>query len=434
MYNVTISGIDWFLAFVFILFSLLIVKLFYKGEKENKLVFIKGLMAKYFFSILFCLIIVYVYSGVGDSISFFAESIEAKKLVSSGQLGFFQYLNFGEEDFADYDWPNHGSPSGAIVEKISFLLSYIGNDSFLIVSLWFAFIFYFGVFKFYVTVSKIFPSNQKLLQFGILFFPSVCFYSSGIFKDTIGYAALGWVIYALYNLALHKQKKIYILFIFTFWLYTLYEVRAYIFYAVLLALVYLLYVKLLNSPNIHKYKWVFNLVFVLSFGTLFYQFYNVIEAEVASSFIKEILSNKNLYESIGGGSNFTLISGETITLADLIKVFPLAIFTTLFRPFIWESNSALMLFSSLENTIVLVLFLIALSKYGLKNYIYNIRTSPLDAFLLMYILAFSGLVSIYTPNFGSLIRYRISAMPMLIIIIISLQTNLRPNHSLPKND
>jgi hypothetical protein len=427
MYNVGISALDWLLAILFIVLSLTLSKLFFKGSQEDSSIFIKGLLVKYFFSMLFCVVIVYVYGGVGDSISFFAESLEARELVSNGQLEFLRYLKFNEDDFAEYGWPNHGSPSGAVVEKLSFLLSYIGNKSFLLVSLWFALIFYSGVWKFYTVAAKIYPNRKKIIQFGILFFPSVCFYSSGIFKDTIGYSALGWAIYLLYNLLIYNGKSAWKYIAFGFWLYILYVVRAYIFYSLTLALLYMLFIKTVNYPKFKRYKLLWVVGFLVIIVSIFFQFYAVIEEELASTFIKEILSNKNLYESIGGGSNFTLISGESITLFDLIRVFPLAIFTTLFRPFLWESASALMLFSSLENTIVLVLFVFALFKSGFKNFIYNLRTSPLDAFLLMYVIVFSGLVSIYTPNFGSLIRYRISAMPMLVLIIISIQTDFRAN-------
>lgn len=421
MYNISISGYDFLLAFFFITTSVFILKIFYRRDQNNSKIFFRGLYFKYFFSILFCLIIVFVYGGVGDSISFFAESILARKEVASGQLGFLQYLNFSSQDFRDYGWFNHGAPSGAFLEKISFLLSYPGCQSFLLTSLIFAFVAFFGVWKLYTTVVKIFPEKSRILQFGILFFPSVCFYSSGIFKDTVSFSALGWFVFALYELSNGYSKNVKNWAIFSISLYVIYIARSYVFYSIVLSLVFMIYQRILNARKLAKFRIALNLSFLTIVGILFFNFYSFIEEELLSDFINEIVSNKALYDSLGGGSNYDLISADSFTLSDLIKTLPAAIFTTLFRPFLWESNSALMIISSLENTILFIYFIKTIFKNGIGNLRYNMKKNILLPFFFMYIIAFSGLVSIYTSNFGTLIRYRISVMPLLIIIIVSVQ-------------
>lgn len=433
MYNISIYWYDFVLAFIFAITSVLLLKIFYKPDKNLSKVFFRALYYKYFFSLLFCLIIVFLYGAVGDSISFFAESIEARNEVETGQLGFLEYLNFKSEDFRDHGWYNHGAPSGAFLEKISFLLSYPGLKSFLLTSLLFAFVSFFGVWKLYVTTLKIFPYNSKILQLGILFFPSVCFYSSGIFKDTISFSALGWFVYALYELSNGSFKKLKYWIIFSISLYMIYVVRSYVFYSIVLSLVFMLYVRMLNTRKLVKFKHFLNFTFLLTVAILFFVFYSFIEQELLGDFISEILSNKVLYDSVGGGSNYDIISGESFTLSDLIKTIPIAIFTTLFRPFLWESNSPLMMVSSLENTMLLIYFIYTVFKYGLKNFKYNMKHDVLTPFVLVYVIAFSGLVSIYTSNFGTLTRYRISAMPLLIIIIVSIQlkTVIQPSKTKP---
>lgn len=434
MYDISIYWYDFVLAFIFAITSVMLLKMFYKPDETVSKVFFRALYFKYFFSILFCLIIVFVYGGVGDSISFFAESLLARDEVASGQLGFFEYLKFTESDFMDRQWYNHGAPSGAFLEKISFILSYPGCKSFLLTSLLFAFVAFFGVWKLYITTVKIFPDKAKILGLGILFFPSVCFYSSGIFKDTVSFSALGWFVFALYELSTKSSKNVKNWIICSLSLYIIYIVRSYVFYSIVLSLVFMIYERMLNSRKLVKMKLFLNFSFIVLVISLFYSFYSFIEQELLADFISEIASNKVLYDSVGGGSNYNIISGESFALSDLIKTLPISIFTTLFRPFLWESNSALMIISSLENTILFIYFISTLFKKGIVNFRYNMKNDILLPFFLMYVIAFSGLVSIYTSNFGTLIRYRISAMPLLIFIIVSIQLKKNETLKINKNE
>lgn len=423
MFNITIGPLDFilllaFIALVWIAHAMPSKNSINEEERALKVLFRKALLYKIFFSFLFCVIIVYLYGGVGDSISFFAESQEARHEVASGNLGFLEYLQFGEEDFMAQGWYQHGAPSGAFLEKISFLLSYPGCGSYLLTSALFAYFSFFGVWKLYTTFIKFFPDNKRLLQFGILFFPSVCFYSSGIFKDTISFSALGWFVYALYEISYGSSKKIKTWVVFFISGYLIYKVRSFVVYSLGLSILIMAYTNVLNVYAVGKTKYIFHFLFLSVSFALFFNFYEYLEEELLSSFLDEIISSKNLYDSIGGGSNYNLINAESFTLAALLKVLPLAIFTTLFRPFLWESNSLLMLISSLENAILFFYFVNVLVKNGFKKIYFNLSHNILLIFCIVFVLIFSGLVSIYTSNFGTLIRYRISVIPLFVFIIV----------------
>ena len=109
-------------------------------------------------------------------------------------------------------------------------------------------------------------------------------------------------------------------------------------------------------------------------------------------------------------------------------MFPMAIITTLFRPYPWEAKNPVMLISAIESAILLVFFVFTVYKFGIKLFFRKIFSSPILTFMLCYSLFFAGLVAITTNTFGSLVRYKILTMPFflaLLIILISQIKNIK---------
>jgi ABC-type sulfate transport system permease component len=95
---------------------------------------------------------------------------------------------------------------------------------------------------------------------------------------------------------------------------------------------------------------------------------------------------------------------------------PAAIGTTFFRPFIWEARNIVMLLSALESLLILWFTLKnLLSPRQFVNFFKKIFTDTLVLYCLAFSFLFAAFVGLSSLNFGSLVRYKIPAIPFYLI-------------------
>ena len=112
------------------------------------------------------------------------------------------------------------------------------------------------------------------------------------------------------------------------------------------------------------------------------------------------------------------------SISGLLSVAPLAIFTALFRPQFWEVGSVTMLFSAIENTLLL-LFTVFLIIYNSPiKFVRIILNEPFLLYCLFFSLIFAFGVGIAGTNFGALVRYKIPLMPFFFpMLFLSYKLN-----------
>ena len=102
------------------------------------------------------------------------------------------------------------------------------------------------------------------------------------------------------------------------------------------------------------------------------------------------------------------------SLTGILSKAPVAIFAGLFRPTILDVKNGLMLISAFENT-ALIIFLfymvITIGPVGFARYVFS---KPMITFAFIFALFFSFAVGLTTSNFGSLVRYKIVALPFFL--------------------
>ncbi len=128
-----------------------------------------------------------------------------------------------------------------------------------------------------------------------------------------------------------------------------------------------------------------------------------------------------------GGSNFALDATESesgdldnASFSSQAGLFPLAIFTALFRPLIFEVNSALQVFNALETTVFLFLFIWVLYRSGFRRTVSAIMQEPTLAFCLVFVLTVALGTGLSTSNLGTLSRYRSPMTPFFLLLLLSL--------------
>jgi hypothetical protein len=152
-----------------------------------------------------------------------------------------------------------------------------------------------------------------------------------------------------------------------------------------------------------------------------------IQSELFDIFNNEIKGRVDLITEIQlrqGGSSYNL--GELDMSAwGLVKYVSSAINVALFRPYLWEYSSPLVIASSLEGMIMLFFALLLLVKVGIKGIFKTVKTSPMLVFSFFFIISIATMAGGIAFNFGTLARYKMPLIPFYYFFIISILTTYK---------
>jgi hypothetical protein len=101
---------------------------------------------------------------------------------------------------------------------------------------------------------------------------------------------------------------------------------------------------------------------------------------------------------------------------------PIAIFTCLFRPFIWESRKIFILFSAFESLLLLLCTVYVIIKLKFWGFFREIFANPFVLTSFLIAIFFALIIGFTTYNFGTMARYKIVLMPFYFFTIVYLYT------------
>jgi len=126
---------------------------------------------------------------------------------------------------------------------------------------------------------------------------------------------------------------------------------------------------------------------------------------------------QDLKQDYYGGNTFDIGDFEA-TPASMLSKAHLAITAALFRPFLWEAGNPVMLISALENFLLLIFSIYLLIKVRVIYLFRLVLRHHLLVFSLTFSLFFAFCIGLTTSNFGSMVRYKIPAMPFYLASLI----------------
>ena len=121
---------------------------------------------------------------------------------------------------------------------------------------------------------------------------------------------------------------------------------------------------------------------------------------------------------------FNSQGGSSLDIASMS--YPMQMFTYVFRPLPFEASSAVALVTSLENTILLFLFIYILfkSKFNFRPFIHN-----KNLWLFTYVFLTCTILAMTTANLGIATRQKWMFMPVLLYLLIYSFHNYKLNKS-----
>lgn len=445
MYNTFVLDIwDAILAPFWILLIILfafIIRDFTITDTKLKKYFIHGLILKILGGVGVCLVYQLYYSG-GDTVAYYKTAQYINKAFWENIYDAFylifrtvktkeEELLFNHEIYYQYGkyMPYYLNGSAYNVSRLAGIVSIPAFNSFLTMSVFFAAISYIGVWQFFRVFVSYFPNLHKEFAIAILYIPSVFFWGSGLLKDTITFASLGMITYNLYSIFIKRKHIVMNTILFFYCANLIIGIKAYILMAYLPLSFFWLFpdsVSKLSHPRVRfLIKPLIYIIIVaalpLSLNVLGqysskFSVDNVLEfAQAHQSDLKQ-----DVYYKDDGGSRFDIgyFDGSFFSF---VQLFPQAIIATFFRPFIWEVKNPVMLLSAFEAIWFMYLFFSIVIKYGIKGFYKAIFTEPFIQFAFLYALLFGFFVGFTTPVFGSLVRYKIPALPFFVASLYSVQ-------------
>lgn len=300
--------------------------------------------------------------------------------------------------------------------KVVSLFNTICLNSFWAVSILFCYISFAGSWLMYIGFKKI-ATLTLFHSILILFFPSVLFWASGIMKDSFCYSLLGILFYLMtdFHQSIMIRSKFFKIGALITSMYLLFLIKWYILFAFLGAY-FLMQITLLIRKKIN----VWQIILLSGFSVLIIVF---MWYEIKYDYIlthRLILRVKDFHNWHFLMSNNSYSFGEmNYNVRTLIMYFPIAVFTTLFRPFLWEINNFFLSLSVIESTFFFTFFLVAVFKLR-KSGIGKILKNPLLLWSIFFVLFLSYITGISSYSFGALSRYRIPIIPFYLFFLSSL--------------
>ena len=376
------------------------------------------------------------YYGGGDTINYFKGARSVGNLLledlekgiaiafnTSSNYNTWASFSYNTGYPAVYMWKD---PSTFSVSRYSGLFYLIGAKSFIITSFIVCCFSYMGLWKFYRLLNMLYPGYEKGLAYIILFLPSIAFWGSGIMKDSYTVSSACWLTYNFYMVLIIRKKVLINAIFLLLNLFIIINMKPYVILSLLPGIVIWL-----NSAYLKKIKNIFLKILILPLISIVilvtgvYIFQNLsslmgVYGEVDTAIEQAQVIRSDLLRADQYGSNNYDVGKFDGSLISLISVAPNAIFTALFRPFLWEIGSPTMVFSAVENFILIIFTLFTLIRVSPFTVLRTLLKEPFLFYCLIFSLLFAFGVGIAGTNFGAMVRYKTPLMPFFFSMIYLL--------------
>ena len=281
-----------------------------------------------------------------------------------------------------------------------------------------AFICYYSIWRLYQMFLIEFPTLQREFAIAILFMPSVVFWGSGLLKDSMTFAAVAAFTASFHHLLkirTHTLRNIIYIIISS---YILILIKPYIFFAVLPgSILWLVGYQLSKVTNPLVKSTIAPLLIALSVlsGYLMLRLMGETlgEYSVTNVLDKAYVTNQDLKQEYYQGAAFDIGDFDP-TVQGILGKIPAAITAALFRPYLWEAYNAGMIMSSVENFVLLMITIYLVFKMRVYYLFLLMFRHHILFFSVFFSLFFSFSVGLTTSNFGSMVRYKIPAIPFFV--------------------
>lgn len=354
------------------------------------------------------------YYTVGDTFLYFKDGVTLAQVARNDFNSYVSFLWMGDESFSFWTDLSFQQPRALFLSKVVSVLCLLCYDNYWIISLWFSLLTFVSAWLLVKKIKELYPATEIAAVIGFLFFPSAVFWGSGLIKESMALAGLFFL--SIIVLTMWNKKRVsameWILVAVAIWV--VWNLKYY-FLAVFLPVTATAFITKALVSRMKLKTFVGEVALwcgiffipILLMSVLHPNFYLHRLMDVV------VLSYQEFYD-ISNTEDLIHYRDLQPTVLSIARNSPRALVSGFFRPFITEAHGLLQWFGAIENLILLGLFLFALP--GIKK----IRTSENRLLLfstIVYVFILCIFLSLSTPNFGTLSRYRVGFLPFLVYVL-----------------
>ncbi len=365
-----------------------------------------------------------VYGG-GDMFGYYRLGLELSRLLQY-RFGFFapEVLNLVLQ--ADPMLPlqvQAGTPTGTMVGIAGFLLFGLGDSLYGCVALISLTAFFGKLALFRALTNDWDDSLRKPIFIGVMLLPSIVFWSAGLLKESVIIGPLGWMYAGFRRLVIHRHLPSIPVVAVSALLIAL--VKPYVLFAVVAAIGAFLYGEHARRAGRHAVVRPLPLAFAAAVAVAGVIGLGQIFPEFALDHVAEHTANQQLVgQRVRGGSSYSIGDPTQRSIGGQLAFTPIAIVSSLFRPFIFEARNPQIAVNALEMFAVLLLTIRAVSKRSWVALWQDVQRSPMLMFCVAFTLAFALPVGLATTNLGTLSRYRMPLLPFFAAVLMVWNADL----------
>lgn len=283
----------------------------------------------------------------------------------------------------------------------------------------------------YRVFVKVYPKYKKEIIIALFCLPSLMLWAGGIYKDTLAYIGLCFLMYALFMFFIQQKyyPKYIILMTASSYLILITKPHILIIYAFIGLWILGNYARRL-SPVLRYGFYGFGLLLLLVGGQ--FAIKKIAQSQLdAAKFtdvkkVTAIVDGFNNYysnEDAQGGSQYSIGTFEP-TLQGLFRLMPAGYNVTFYRPYLWEFRSPVFVFNVVESFVLLSMSIYIFFKWRFRVFI-EIFSKEFLTFCFLYTLVLGAIIGIMSFNFGTLARYKTPVMPFFAFMIFVLFAKVR---------
>lgn len=356
------------------------------------------------------------YYGEGDTLHYFADG---KILAALARDDFSSYLKFlwSNEAFDQVQSITYlHEPRALLLSKIVSVINLITYDNYWITSLYFSLGSFLGVFTLVRSLIHCYPEHTPSIFFSFLLLPSSVLWSCGIIKESLAMAGLNYLVAAfvlIYNRISLRWFEWLLILVSSLLLYNIkYYYAAVLFPILATTLFHQRVLQLLFHPKsfgLLLLTWSIPLLLTSALVTFLHPNFH------PERFLSVIYSNYTHFITYSNPEDAILFPSLNQHWYGVVANAPWALVSGLFRPFLWEAGTLFQLAAALENALLLVLTISVFPIWG------KLRIGEEQWLLIISTIAYCLLLCIFltlsTPNFGTLIRYRVGFISFFTFLI-----------------
>lgn len=352
------------------------------------------------------------YPTGGDTLWYFLDGSKMAALARTDWLGYMNFL-WGATNVIE--GLSFLEPRALFMSKLVSLFCLLTQDHYWLSAGYLSLICFVAA---WFLVKELVTINAKwsvAAAIALLFFPSVVCWSAGIIKESVALSCLYFLVWLLLRLWSSKRIPLIIWLLLPLTLWVLWNLKYYYLAVFLPVATTLVVMQRIILRYVNLSVWMKGVVWCGVFLLPLYIASKVHPNFYPERFLNVIVENYQAFTKISAPEDYVAYNNLEPGVQSIIMNAPKALIAALFRPFIWEAGTFLQLLSSLENLLVLMLSGAAFIRIG------KAVSSPYRLLIfstLMYVVLLAIFLALSTPNFGTLIRYRVGFMPFFVLLIL----------------